>query len=184
MATRKATTPVQKAQPVKKATAKKATTMPNPTSSTNTMANVKESQTPKPSKLNSVGRVGNVGSINELTVSEGGKHWLSFTLAVHPYNPETRKAEEEATWYNCVCFGYLAQHVAQCITPGARVVVCGRGDYDIWTDDEGVEHKQRKIICDGVGADLLFATVEIKKTVTARSNGQSVIDFDDEEEPF
>lgn len=159
------------AQTTKKATAKAA-------SPTNTMTNTKAPVT------QSVGRVGNVGSMQELAYSNSGRAWLRFSLAVHPYDVEAKKASEEPVWYDCICFGYLAQHVDSCIKSGDRVVVCGRPQINEWTDDEGTIHKQKQIVCDGVGADLLFSTVAITKAFQSSSNSQNVIDFEDEEEPF
>ena len=86
-----------------------------------------------PARLGS--RVGNLTRDPELRYSTKGTAWASCGLAV-----TRRKRNDDGTFedlptefYDLVCFGELAEHVAECLHTGDRVVVVGRLEEDKYT---------------------------------------------------
>jgi len=125
----------------------------------------------------SVAKVGNLTRDPELRFSATGTAFTRFGLA---YRPWTRKGEPEAetTFYEVVSFGSLAEHVAESLRKGQRVVVVGRGEIDAWTDAEGTERTTKKIVAEAVGPDLRFETATV--STTRRSAAGSIDDAPDE----
>jgi len=125
----------------------------------------------------SVAKVGNLTRDPELRFSATGTAFTRFGLA---YRPWTRKGEPEAetTFYEVVSFGSLAEHVAESLRKGQRVVVVGRGEIDAWTDAEGTERTTKKIVAEAVGPDLRFETATV--STARRSAAGSIDDAPDE----
>ena len=108
-------------------------------------------------------KVGNVTRDPELKVSAKGTAFATFGLAVTPYVPKD-EPKPETTFYEVVVFGTLAEHCAESLTKGDRVVVVGKGELDKWTGKDGVERTTKKIVADAIGPDLRFASVKIERT--------------------
>jgi single-stranded DNA-binding protein len=64
--------------------------------------------------------------------------------------------QPEPSYYDVVAFGLLAEHVAEALHKGDRVVVFGRIEEEPWTGRDGVERVTQKLIADGIGPDLRF----------------------------
>ncbi len=66
-------------------------------------------------------------------------------------------------FYDLVCFGDLAERVAESLTKGDRVVVVGRLEEDRYTARDGTERTTAKLVADDIGASLRFATVKVER---------------------
>ncbi|MGA2307376.1 MAG: single-stranded DNA-binding protein [Acidimicrobiales bacterium] len=128
-------------------------------------------------------KVGNVTRDPELRFGKSGIAFTTFGLAHKPYVGRD-EPEPEVVFYEVVCFHTLAEHVAESILKGDRVVVVGRGELEHWTGKDGVERLTKKILADGCGPDLRFTAAEIQRAqrqepaaVTSSGGGY-------DEEPF
>jgi single-strand DNA-binding protein len=126
-------------------------------------------------------KIGNVTREPELRFGKSGLAWCSFGLAYKPYVSKG-EPEPEASFYEVVCFATLAEHVAESLLKGDRVVVVGRGELEHWTGKDGVERTTKKIIADGCGPDLRFTGAEIQRA--QRQEPAAVASSDTGEEPF
>ncbi len=108
-------------------------------------------------------KVGKLTRDPELKVTAKGGTFVTFGLAVRPYVPKG-EPEPETTFYEVVCFGSLAEHVAESLEQGDRAVVVGKGELDRWTGKDGTERVTKKIVADAIGPDLRFNAVEIQRT--------------------
>lgn len=116
-----------------------------------------------PRKLTS--KVGNITRDWELRFSPTGTPWATTGLAVNvPKTPGDYKGEMDVNFYELVCFNSLAENVVATLTKGTRVVVSGNAEVDNWIDDEGNARETKKILCDGAGPDLRFATAVVTKS--------------------
>jgi single-strand DNA-binding protein len=102
------------------------------------------------------GLVGNLTADPELRTSQAGKPWCTLRLAVKPWL-RGADVQPEPTYHDIVAFGLLAEHVAEALHKGDRVVVTGRIEEEPWTGRDGVERVAQKVIADGIGPDLRFA---------------------------
>jgi single-strand DNA-binding protein len=127
-------------------------------------------------------KVGNLTRDPELKVSAKGTAFATYGLAVKPYVAKG-EPEPETTFYEVVCFGSLAEHVAECMAQGDRAVVVGKGELDRWTGKDGAERVTKKIVADAIGPDLRFTTVEIQRTERREPVSVGAGDRPDEE-PF
>lgn len=89
--------------------------------------------------------------------------------------------ETDTEYYDVTCFRDLAEHAAECLSKGMRVVVVGRGEVETWTGDDGEERTSKKIVADGIGPDLRWATASVEKV---SKGGRARAEVADDEEPF
>lgn len=96
--------------------------------------------------------VGNVGQQHDLKYSSSGHAVLKFSVAVRD---RVRDGEQwvdgETTWFDIVCFGYLAEAVSDIKPKGKRVIVQGLIKKNVWEDKNGVKHSNVEVIADEVG---------------------------------
>jgi len=109
-----------------------------------------------------VWKTGNLTRDPELRFGASGKAYARTAVAVEtPKTPGDWAGEREVTFYEVVCFGTLAENVAQSLTKGMRVVVAGRAELEHWTDGNGEKRTAKHIIADGFGPDLRWVTCEV-----------------------
>jgi len=106
---------------------------------------------------------GNLTRDPELRFSAKGTPWATCGLAV---NRRTRHedgswTEEEPEFFELVTFGDTAEHLAECVTKGDRVVATGKLEEDTWTGRNGDQRVTQKLVVDEVGVSLRFATVTV-----------------------
>ena len=104
----------------------------------------------------------------DLELAQGadtGKPYARTGLAVErPKTDEGWKGELETEFYEVVVFDTVAEHAAESLHKGDRVVVVGRGEIETWTDNDGNERKTKKIRANEIAPSLRWATVDIRKT--------------------
>ena len=110
--------------------------------------------------------VGNLTCDPKLRFSSKGTAWCSAGFAVNPRRRLDDGSYEElaAEFYELVCLGDLAEHVAECLAKGDRVVAVGRVETETWTGDDGAERTTRKLLADDVGASLRFGVAGLDRT--------------------
>jgi single-strand DNA-binding protein len=111
-------------------------------------------------------RFGNLTRDPELRYSAKGSAWASCGLAV-----TRRKRNDDGTFedlptefYDLVCFGELAEHVAESLRKGDRVVAVGRIEEERWSGKDGSERTTTKLVAEEVGPSLRFATATVERT--------------------
>ena len=148
---------------------------------------------------NTVAVVGNITKEPELRFTPSGQGNASFGVAVNRrwQNRQTSEWEESTSFLDVMCWGTLAENVAQSLHKGARVVVTGRLEQRSWENQDGEKRSKVEIVADEVAPSLRWATAAVTKAErrspegavsyprgaasTAQSaNGSAA----DEEEPF
>lgn len=118
--------------------------------------------------------VGSVGNDPELRFSPAGKPTASFSVGSTPrrFDRQANEWKDGATlWTRVVVFGDMAEHLAESIERGARVVVTGRLVGNEWTDKEGQKRYSTELIADEVGPSLRYATAKVAKTSRGSGGG-------------
>jgi len=125
---------------------------------------------------------GNLTKEPEIRYSTTGVATSTFSVAVNRRwkNQATETWEEEASFFDVVCFRELAENVALTCTKGMRVIVHGRLSQRQWTDDDGGRRTKVEIVADNLGPSLRFATAEV--TRLSRSEESTI--HDDGVDPF
>ncbi|MFF8430900.1 single-stranded DNA-binding protein [Streptomyces sp. NPDC016566] len=108
--------------------------------------------------------VGNLTDDPELKFTEGGAALAKFTVAVTPrsFDRNTNQWKDGTTaFYRCAAWRSLAEHVAECLGKGSRVVAMGRMRQHDWTTDQGEKRSMLAVEVDDIGASVRFTTVQI-----------------------
>ena len=124
---------------------------------------------------------GNLTRDPELRFSAKGTAWCSAGLAVKPRRRLDDGGDEDPAteFYDLVCFGDLAEHVAECLAKGDRVIACGREEQETWTGRDGAERTTRKLLADDLGVSLRFGVARLERTERRASAADA-----SSEEPF
>ena len=109
---------------------------------------------------------GNLTRDPELRFSTKGTAWCTAGFAVNRRCRLDDGGYEDLLpeFYELVCFGDLAEHVAECLSKGDRVVVTGRVETETWTGHDGTERTTAKLVADDLGVSLRFAAVTLERT--------------------
>jgi single-strand DNA-binding protein len=116
--------------------------------------------------------VGNLTADPELKFLPNGTGMVKFTVASTPRVFDKIRNEYrdgEPTFMVCTAWRDLAEHVADSLTKGARVVVVGRLRQSRWETPEGEKRSTYGLDVDEVGPSLRFASAKVTKTTRAKS---------------
>jgi single-strand DNA-binding protein len=127
---------------------------------------------------NTVTLVGNVTDDPELRFTPSGAAVANFTVAVNRRykNADGQWEDKLDGFFRCNCWRDMAEHVAESLTKGTRIVVTGRLQQRSWEDQDGGKRSAFEIQVDEVGPSLRWATATVQKTERTsapRQGGQS-----------
>jgi single-strand DNA-binding protein len=106
---------------------------------------------------------GNLTDQPELRCTEGGIARAMFRVAV------SGRREQEPPFFTVVAWRDQAEHAAESLTKGSRVVVLGRLQQRAWTADDGTGRSSVEVVAEELGPSLRWATAT---TRTTRSSSQ------------
>lgn len=111
------------------------------------------------SNANNVTIAGNVTRDLELRFLVSGAATLALTVAVNRrwLNATTQEWEETVSYFDVVCWGDLAAHVASSAGRGTRVVVTGRLEQRNW-ESKGQKRSKVELVAEDVALSLRFVT--------------------------
>jgi single-strand DNA-binding protein len=115
--------------------------------------------------------VGNLTGDPELRFLPNGTGLVKFTVASTPRVFDREKNEYrdgEPLFLTCTAWRDMAEHVAESLTKGARVVVVGRLRLSRW-EDNGEKRSAYGLEVDEIGPSLRFAQVKVTKTSRAKA---------------
>jgi single-strand DNA-binding protein len=95
---------------------------------------------------------GNLSDHPELRHTESGIARAMFRVAV------SGRREQEASFFTVIVWRDQAEHAAQSLTRGSRVVVVGRFQQRAWTAEDGSVRSVVEVVADELGASLRWAT--------------------------
>jgi single-strand DNA-binding protein len=114
---------------------------------------------------NTVTLVGNCGRDPEIRYTQGGQAKADFGLAVSRRWQDRASGEwkEQTSWIRVVCWGQLAENVAESVTKGTRVVVTGRLEQREYEADGGEKKQVVEVVADEIAPSLRWATAQVQK---------------------
>jgi single-strand DNA-binding protein len=110
----------------------------------------------------SVSFAGNLTDDPELRHTESGIAWAMFRVAV------SGRREHEASFFTVVVWRDQAEHVAQSLSKGSRVVVLGRLQQRSWTAEDGSARSVVEVVAEELGASLRWATATTTRTTRSQ----------------
>jgi len=100
----------------------------------------------------SVSFAGNLTDDPELRHTESGIARATFRVAV------SGRREQEASFFTVIVWRDQAEHAAQSLAKGSRVVVAGRLQQRAWTAEDGSARQVVEVVADELGPSLRWAT--------------------------
>ncbi|MFF4228013.1 single-stranded DNA-binding protein [Streptomyces sp. NPDC001820] len=110
--------------------------------------------------------VGNLAEDPELRFTTSGAALAKFSVASTPrsYDKTTGQWQDgTAMFLRCTAWRDLANHVAESLTKGMRVVVTGRLRQHNWQNEQGENRSMLALEVDDIGPSLRFATAKIER---------------------
>jgi single-strand DNA-binding protein len=95
---------------------------------------------------------GNLTDDPEVRSTEGGIARARFRVAV------SGQREQEPSFFTVIVWRDQAEHAAESLTKGSRVVVMGRLQQRSWTAEDGSARSVVEIVADELGPSLRWAT--------------------------
>jgi single-strand DNA-binding protein len=111
----------------------------------------------------SVRFAGNLTDDPEVRYTEAGIARALFRVAV------SGRREQEASFFTVVVWRDQAEHAAQSLSKGSRVVVVGRLQQRSWAIEDGSARSTVEVVAEELGPSLRWATAT---TRTTRSSSQ------------
>lgn len=126
--------------------------------------------------------VGNATRVPELRFTPAGDAVASLSIAINngKKNPQGEWVEGPPTYVEITCWRGLAEHVAESVLVGERLIVIGRLETELWEDKQGKERSTLRLQAEDVGHSLLWATTVATK---ASANGSAPAQSSRREEP-
>lgn len=107
---------------------------------------------------------GNLTADPELRFTQSGIAVASFTVASTPRIMRDGEWEDgEPLFMRCSVWRQQAEHLAESLTRGSRVIVHGKLSQRTWDDKEGNERTTIELEVFEMGASLMFAEVSVLK---------------------
>ena len=111
----------------------------------------------------SVSFAGNLTDQPELQHTQGGIARSRFRVAVSGHR------DQEASFFTVVVWRDQAEHAAESLSKGSRVVVVGRLQQRAWTAEDGSARSSVEVVAEELGPSLRWATA----TTTRATRDQS-----------
>ena len=114
--------------------------------------------------------VGNLTADPELRTFQNGSMVANFTVASTPrtFNRQTNQWDDgQALFLRCSCWRDLANHVAQSLKKGVRVIVQGRLTQRFYQAQDGSNRTVMELQVDEVGPSLRYAVAAVAKQTQA-----------------
>ncbi|MFF4845972.1 single-stranded DNA-binding protein [Streptomyces collinus] len=122
--------------------------------------------------------VGNLTDDPELRFTPSGAAMAKFSVASTPRSFDKTSGQWQdgtAMFLRCTAWRDLAQHIADSLTKGARVVVTGRLRQHNWQTPEGENRSMLVLEVDDIGPSLRFATATVTRVQRTNGNGAAPV---------
>jgi single-strand DNA-binding protein len=128
--------------------------------------------------------VGNLTEDPELRYTPTGAAVTNFSVAVTPRRPDGKGGFEDGdtSFLRCTAWRGLAEHLADSLSKGDRVMVYGRLQQRSWETPEGEKRSVVEVQAEEVGPSLKWATAKPERV--RNSSGQAKGGQFDDEPPF
>jgi single-strand DNA-binding protein len=111
----------------------------------------------------SVSFAGNLTDDPEVRHTEGGIARAMFRVAV------SGRRDLEASFFTVIVWRDQAEHAAQSLTKGSRIVVVGRLQQRTWTAEDGSVRSTVEVMAEELGPSLRWATATTTKATRSSS---------------
>lgn len=110
--------------------------------------------------------VGNLTADPELRSTKNGRSVAGFTIASTPRTFDRQSnqwTDGDALFLRCTVWGDLAEHCANSLAKGMRVIAQGRLTQHSWEDEQHQKRSSMELQVDEIGPSLRYATAQVSK---------------------
>lgn len=102
--------------------------------------------------------IGNLTADPDLRFTSTGKPVANITVAVSKRTrlPDGSWENGDSSFYRCTAWGKLAEHVAESLTRGTRVIAVGRLEIREYETQQGYRRVSAEVTLDDIGPSLMF----------------------------
>jgi single-strand DNA-binding protein len=118
---------------------------------------------------NNITLIGNLTMDPELRFTPSGVAMARIGLAVNRRYQKDGEWQEQTSFFYGTVWREQAEHVAESLQKGARVIVSGRMEQRTWRDKEDQQRESIEVVIDEIGPSLRWATASVNRT--ERSGG-------------
>ena len=111
----------------------------------------------------SVSFAGNLTDDPELRHTEAGIARAMFRVAV------SGRREQEPSFFTVIVWRDQAEHAAESLSKGSRVVIMGRLQQRSWTAEDGTARSVVEVVADELGPSLRWATATTTRATRSSS---------------
>lgn len=111
--------------------------------------------------------VGNLTADPELRSTKNGRSVAGFTIASTPrtFDRQSQQwVDGDALFLRCSAWGDLAEHCANSLVKGMRVVAQGRLTQHSWEDEQHQKRSSVELQVDEIAPSLRYATAQVAKS--------------------
>jgi single-strand DNA-binding protein len=105
---------------------------------------------------------GNLTDDPEVRYTEGGIARAMFRVAV------SGRREQEPSFFTVIVWWGQAEHAAESLSKGSRVVVVGRLQQRSWTDEDSTARSVVEVVAEELGPSLRWATATTTRTTRSQ----------------
>ena len=106
---------------------------------------------------------GNLTDDPQVRYTEGGIARASFRVAV-----SGRNRDSEPSFFTVIVWRDQAEHAAESLSKGSRVVVIGRLQQRAWTAEDGSARSVVEVVAEELGPSLRWATATTTRTTRSQ----------------
>jgi single-strand DNA-binding protein len=121
---------------------------------------------------NSVTVVGNLTRDPELRYTPSGQAVCKLGLAVNRRYQKDGEWKSEPSFLNVNCWRDLAEHAAESLETGIRVIVTGRLQSRSWETEDGQKRTVIEIEAEDIGPSLRWATAAVTRITRPEWEGE------------
>lgn len=117
--------------------------------------------------------IGNLTAAPELRFTQSGVPAANFTVASTPrtFDKQSNQwVDGDPLFLRCTVWCDHAEHVAESLSKGMRVIVQGNLRASQWTDKQGSKRTSYEIDVQEVGPALRYATARVSKATSQQGN--------------
>lgn len=118
--------------------------------------------------------IGNLTADPQLRYTDGGAALATFTVASTPrtFDRQTNEwRDAPALFLRCTMWRQPAEHVAESLQKGDRVIVSGRLKQNNYQTKEGENRSSIELDVDEIGPSLRYATAKVNKATRGSGGG-------------
>ncbi len=118
--------------------------------------------------------VGNLTADPELRTTRNGGAVANFSIAATPrvFDKQSNQwVDVDALFLRCTAWRDMAQHCAQTLRKGMRVIAQGRLTQHSWEDEQHQKRTAVELQVDEIGPSLRYATAQVQKMQSGSYQG-------------